>query len=380
MIPATIPVPPARPRVLFVDDEPAVLDAIAANLRRSFDVVTATSGAEGLQRLSEDPTISVVVSDMRMPKMDGATFLTRAKELSPNTVRMLLTGHAEINAAIEAVNHGQIFRFLTKPCPRDTLRSAIDGAVDQHRLQQLERHMLEQTVRGAVKMLFDVLALSNPIAFGRGNRIKARVLELATAMQLPASWHLEVAALSSQLVYIAVSDEIVLRAHRGESLSEDERQQLASANETAIKLLSNIPRLEPVCEVLEAYLRPRNVASTWRSATELEADLLRFAVELDELETQLGGPTDVATVRVRLGHVNADVMAAYARIRDTETSVLSKEIRLGSLRVGMVLAEDVRLANGTLLVARGYEVTANFLSRISAFPSGTMATTIKVIA
>lgn len=371
-----------RPRVLFVDDEPAVLEAIAANLRRELDVVTSPSGAAGLQRLQDDATIRVVVSDMRMPQMDGATFLARARELAPATVRILLTGQADMASAIDAINNGQIFRFLTKPCPRDQLRATVEQAVEQHRLQQIERDMLEQTVRGSVKMLCDVLALSSPAAFGRGNRIKTRVLELAAAMGVKETWHLEVAALSSQLGYVSLSDELVAKLQRGDALNDDERTQVERVPETAIKLLGNIPRLGPVCEVLAAHGKPpRRFASSWRSSAEIGAHLLRFAIDLDELEGATGQPLDVATVRVRLPNADAEVLAAYEKLRTAAAQgVPVKEIAVPALRVGMTLAEDVRLANGTLLVARGYEVTAHLIDRLQGFPAGAVRATVKVVS
>ena len=370
-----------RPRVLFVDDEPAVLEAIAANLRRVVDVVTAPSGAAGLERLKSDATIRVVVSDMRMPQMDGATFLARAREVAPTTVRMLLTGQADMNSAIDAVNNGQIFRFLTKPCPRDTLRTTVEGAVEQHRLQSIEREMLEQTVRGAVKMLFDILALTAPAAFGRGNRLKTRVLELAAALGVTETWHLEVAALSSQLGYVSLSHELIERIGRGDPLSEDERLQVARAPETALKLLSNIPRLDAVRDVLAMHVKPPpRVVSTWRSTSELGAHLLRFAIDLDELEGPGGEPLDIEEVKSKLHTADAEVMAAYEKVRTTCATVATKEVALAALRVGMTLAEDVRLLTGAMLVARGYEITAQFIDRIRGFPPGTLRPTLKVVA
>lgn len=141
-----------RPRVLFVDDEQQVLDGIAANLRRSFEVATATSAA-GLELLRADPRIAVVVSDMRMPGMTGAAFPTQAREVAPQAVRILLTGQCDLDSAVAAVHGGQLFRFLTEPCQRDHLRVAIDTAVEQHRLQGAERELLEQTLPGSVRML-----------------------------------------------------------------------------------------------------------------------------------------------------------------------------------------------------------------------------------
>lgn len=370
-----------RPRVLFVDDEPAVLEAIAANLRRGFDVVTAPSGAAALEHLRADASICVVVSDMRMPQMDGAAFLARAREIAPATVRMLLTGQADMASAIDAVNNGQIYRFLTKPCPRETLRATVEGAVEQHRLQSIEREMLEQTVRGSVKMMFDILALAAPVAFGRGNRLKTRVLELAAALGVTETWHLEVAALSSQLGYVALSHELVERVARGDVLTEDERTQVARASEAALKLLSNIPRLDAVRDVLAAHIKPpRRLGTTWRSTSELGAHLLRFAIDLDELEVHSGQPLEIETVKARLPGADHEVMGAYEKIRTAAALVGTKEVPVHALRVGMTFAEDVRLLTGAMLVARGYEITAQFIDRIRTFPPGTLRPTLRVVA
>ena len=115
-----------RERVLCVDDEPSILDGLRRELNRRFDVTTALSGAAGLEALEREGPFAVVVSDMRMPGMDGATFLGHVRERAPETVRVLLTGHADLEGAIAAVNQGNIFRFLTKPCPRDILMEALE--------------------------------------------------------------------------------------------------------------------------------------------------------------------------------------------------------------------------------------------------------------
>ena len=118
------------PKILCVDDEPNVLDGLNRVLFNYFDVTTATSGKQGL-RLMDEQDFYVVVSDMRMPEMNGAQFLSHAKEKSPDTVRLLLTGHSDVDSAIAAVNEGNIFRFLFKPCPEKQLIGHLnDASVD----------------------------------------------------------------------------------------------------------------------------------------------------------------------------------------------------------------------------------------------------------
>ncbi|MGH9884721.1 MAG: response regulator, partial [bacterium] len=276
------------PRLLFVDDEPAVLEALAVNLRRGFEVVTVTSGEDGLEYLRAQSDFAVVVSDMRMPKMDGATFLARAREIAPDVVRILLTGQTDLDAAIKAVNHGQLFRFLTKPCPRDTLRSAIDSAVVQHRLINAERVLLEQTLRGSIKMLVDILAITSPAAFGRANQIKTRVLQLGSLLGILDSWQLEIAALASQLGYIVLPHELCEKLEAKRALTDDEQRMVERAPAMTEQLLTNIPRLEGVRSMLALHVKPpkrKLAADPATQLVELGAHLLRVAIDIETLES-----------------------------------------------------------------------------------------------
>jgi DNA-binding NtrC family response regulator len=117
--------------VLCVDDEAFVVEAISRQLAREFNVVTATSGKAGLEALASGEEFAVVISDMKMPQMDGAEFLSQVRERWPSTVRMLLTGHADMTAAAKAVNQGDIFRLLLKPCSAPDLKKAVEEACAQ---------------------------------------------------------------------------------------------------------------------------------------------------------------------------------------------------------------------------------------------------------
>jgi len=158
------------PKILCVDDEPLILEGLTRQLRRNYQVKTAVGGEAALAVLEKESPFAVVISDMRMPGMNGAEFLKRSLKGWPDTVRMLLTGQTELDAAISAVNEGNIFRFLTKPCAPDALTSALTAAVNQYRLVTTERVLLEQTLHGSIKTLTDILALAQPTAFGRATR------------------------------------------------------------------------------------------------------------------------------------------------------------------------------------------------------------------
>lgn len=371
----------ARPRVLLVDDEPAVLEALSVNLHRTYEVQTATSGAAGLEYLRAESDFAVVVSDMRMPKMDGATFLALALDASPDTVRILLTGQADLDATIKVINHGQIFRFLTKPCPRPVLRTAIDSAVLQHRLITGERVLLEQTLRGSIKMLIDVLAITSPAAFGRANQIKIRVLQLASLLGVLESWQLEIAALASQLGYIVLPHELCDKLEHRIALTEDEQRMVIRAPEMTESLLANIPRLEAVRAMLALHVRPpkRNPqADATTQLIQLGAHLLRVAIDLEALEPMRRdhSRSPFAELQVQTELYDPEVLDAVERLygepHHTPRFVV-RSIAADALHIGMVLAEDFRLAGGALLVARGYEITASFIERIKNFPPGAIA-------
>ncbi len=128
-------------KILFVDDEINVLHGYRRNLRSLFDVHIANSGSEALKIIAEQGDFAVIISDYRMPEMDGIELLHKVKEISPDTIRIILTGFADMQIAIEAINEGNIFRFLTKPLPTDKLINSINDALEQYRLITTEKEL-----------------------------------------------------------------------------------------------------------------------------------------------------------------------------------------------------------------------------------------------
>ncbi len=143
-----------RPRVLCVDDEPMLLQGLMTLLGRHFDVTGVTSGSGALRVLTDEGPYAVVISDYAMPGMNGAEFLAQAYAASPDTARILLTGHASLDRVIAVVNQGSVFRILTKPCePSELMRSVEDAleytdrttnerALAQHKLESMASHLV----------------------------------------------------------------------------------------------------------------------------------------------------------------------------------------------------------------------------------------------
>lgn len=372
-----------RTRVLCVDDEPNVVEGLALHLRRRYEVVTAKSGAEGLAILEKDGSFAVVLSDMRMPHMSGAEFLGAARKARPESVRMLLTGQTDLKSAIDAINEGQIFRFLTKPCPPPVLLAAFEAAAELHRLLTAERVLLEQTLHGSVKALIDVLSLTNPVAFGRATRVKGRVAEVARVLSLTDSWQVEMAALLSQLGTIALPPEVTEKLHNGDPLTEAEAAMVERVPVVTEQLLSSIPRLEAVRAILAGAAKPAGAADDTapRQGIHKAASALRVALDYDVLESRGDAPARAMdTLRGRVGRYDPQVLDAFATLYAGLAQRESvRELPLTALRVGMVFVNDVRLMNGALLCARGYEVTASFLAKARNFRAGSVREPLRVV-
>ena len=359
------------PCVLFVDDEPNVLSGLRRTVRGRFRAVVAEGGQAALDVLRDTDDIAVVVSDMRMPGMDGAEFLTAVREGWPDVVRILLTGQADLEAAIAAVNRGQIFRFLTKPCPPDVLLPTLETAAEQYRLVHAERELTEGTLRGAVQVLADVLSLANPAAFSAANNIRAIVSQLAERLELEDPWQFEVAALLSQLGGVALPEDVLARHRAGQDLNEDEIEAVSRIPSLGADLLDDIPRLEEVAEMVRLQREPvrdRWLAEPW-PRTGIGASLLRVATDLDALTAAgrgIGAATDELAQRRREYHP-AVLEALLTDPLDEGGEEVVRTVPVTGLRPGMVLDEDLSDADGTLLVSRGHAVSAPLLARIDRF-------------
>jgi response regulator RpfG family c-di-GMP phosphodiesterase len=359
--------PSARPMVLCVDDEPDVLEGLRDVLHRSFDVRVAGSGAEGLEILRNGPdSFAVVVSDMRMPGMVGSEFLRAARVVAPDAVRMLLTGHSDVDAAIRAVNDAHLFRFLIKPCESQVLMRACAAALTQHFLQTADRAMLQETLRGSVDVLAEVLALINPAAFGRARRVKELAGRLARAAGLRNWWEVEVAAMLAQVGAVTLPQATAEKLYAGARLTEPEAAMVRRVPLVTRQLISKIPRLEGVVEIVASYHTAFDRDETDREPNPVPAGswVLRIAADYAVLESQTV-PASVALGALRGRNVyDGGLLDVFADIVGVGASPVVLELPVSQLQVGMTLADDARGARDGLLIARGQRVTERLVERL----------------
>jgi response regulator RpfG family c-di-GMP phosphodiesterase len=354
------------PRIVCVDDEPRVLKGLRRRIGRDYDVSTAEGGAEALTLMRDGAEFEVVISDMRMPGMSGAEVLSKVRTEFPDTVRILLTGQSDLNDAIAAVNEGNIFRFLSKPCPPEILMPALSDAVEHYRLVQAERELLEGTVRGSVTLLTEILGINDPVAASRGGRLKNHVRRLAEHLEIESPWDFEVAAMLSQIGHAVVPGDIVDRARGGQALTDAERQMLDSHPKIARELLAHIPRLGPVAEMIGALAATNGHPPDSRVA--LGVRLLTAAREYDEgLQSGLAEGAAVAAMR-RNGAVSDEaILTALDRIAVESGGYIEKSLGVGDLVSGLILATDLYAIDGRLLLTEGTELSLASRTRIEQY-------------
>lgn len=361
-------------KILLVDDDANILSAYQRNLRRNFQVVTATSGREGLEVISEEGPFAVIVSDYRMPEMDGVQFLTHAQQAAPDTVRIMLTGQADMNVSIQAVNEGRIFRFLTKPCPIEDFSRVLTLAVEQYALVTTERELLEKTLKGSIRLLIDVLSAASPIAFSRASRLHLLSRRVANRMKAENTWEIEIAAMLSQIGCVTVPAEILTKAYAGNPLNENENEIFKAHPQAGRNLLTNIPRLEAIGEGIAFQMKQYDgggLPADPRKGKQipLTGRILKVIQDFD-WELSLGKtPSEAMDVlRTHLEWYDPDIFAALeAELLSIHEGYVVRALPFQEVVTGMVLADDLVDMNGAMLIPKGYEISEALKMRLSIF-------------
>lgn len=347
-------------KVLIIDDEPNVLSAMQRELRKTFEISTAESGDEAIEIFNEHPDIGVVLCDMKMPGLNGIETISELRQINTNLVAVMLTGLADVEVAMQAINDGQIFRFLTKPCPAMTLQKSLNDADKQYQLVTAEKDLLERTLAGSVKLLVDLLAARDPVAFGRSSSLKAMVSKISKTLKLDRIWELELAAMLAPLDSIHMPDNVMEKLIRNNELNADENEVAENGLAITQTLLSNIPRLEGVAGILH---------DRWLAQEEdpdNPAKLLRICEALLDLKI-LGVGYDDAIEKLRADQKNYDaailsqlgsMSSLFEKKIDEDVHYKMQSLSVGMLRENYILCDDVKLENGTLMLAEGLTLSA----------------------
>ncbi len=365
-----------KKRIMFVDDDVNLLASYRRQFGRRYEVQVAAGGNDGLELLKKKGC-ALVVADMYMPGMNGIEFLTRARTLSPDTVRMMLTGAADLTTAVNAVNQGNIFRFLSKPCPRDTIEAAVQAGLEQYRLITAERELLERTLRGSVWTLVEILGLVNPKLFSRATRLRGYARQVLKEMKVSQSWRYELAAMMSEIGAVTLPTDLLERVETGAPVSPEEQKLYESHARVGADLLGSIPRLEPIADMIEGQLTGTVVRERRRSE-DIDTDSVAFGTQLlktiqrvDAL-VERGTPLVEAIAEIENGATdcNLSVLSALNASIQEQPQLVVRSMDIADVPVGAIADEDIRSLDGTLLLPKGQEITSTVRTRLRNFAAG----------
>ena len=366
-------------RILFVDDDTNLLASVERTFRRQFQLDTAEGGEPGLAKIAQRGPYAAIVSDRQMPGMDGIQFLAAARQRAPDTVRILLTGNVDLEAAVRVVNEGNIFRFLIKPCPTDILSKALEDALAIYRLATAEKELLNKTLSGSVKLLTEILSAVDARSFGRTEKLRNLINEVIQRAPMENAWEVHLAAMLAPIGNLTLPPETLIKANAGEMLSKVEEQLLDTMPETASRLLANIPRLHEVAKLVRYQNKHYDGSgfppdSTQGEAIPAGARLLKIL--FDMIQLQSGGLVPLKALnemQQRRGWYDPKLLAAVrasfggAASAEPDTTKPNISVTVADLTVGMVLYSDVRTKAGILVLSAGHQISQMSLKKIQNF-------------
>ena len=378
--------PGPKPKVLFVDDEEAILKAFKLNLGRKYSVFIAESGNEGLRVLEEEGPFEVIVSDFSMPGMNGADFLEKVREQNKEVVTMLLTGQANFDDLCDVVRRGEIFRLLGKPCSPEALDENLQQALRQHQLISAEKELLEKTLNGAIGAITSLLSAANPLFFGRAQRVKTLAIEVARELKIDHGWRLQVAADFCYLGYLTLPQDSQQNVYDGGELTPEMQKVIVSFPTFVSNLLKDIPRLHRIRKIIE-FIQADFEDNTGEFHDERRiASIIRLAQEYDQYETKGCSKGEIfENLRPLETIFLPGSLDALANTRELHGGFMeASKVSPVNLKPGMRLIEELVLSDGQMLAPSGAMVSLSFMqmvqSHLAALGEAVFPETIEVLA
>lgn len=364
-----------KDKILCVDDDVSILQSQKRLLRKYFEVMTAEGGAQALEVMKRHGPFSVVISDMNMPGMNGIDFLAQSRKICADTTRIMLTGDSDLKTAEDAVNEGNIFRFLRKPCPPDQIAKSIKAAITQYHLVVAEKEVLEETLNKTIGVLIDILEIAKPQAFARTARVKKYMTQILQLLdiELENAWQYEMAPMLFPLGCIAIPEEILLKYYAGKCLSEAETELCLTHPLVAFEQLTKIPRMEEMANIIK--YQNKNFDGSGFPEDRIAgndipwvARVLKAVIDYDGYQMQKMEPYEaLQRMKAQRERYDPEILAIFDHVLDLRNEYRSTEVKVSDLRAGMVLVDNVETDKGVILATKGQELTAINAKRLFSF-------------
>lgn len=406
--------------LLFVDDEPSILSALRRLFRQhGYRILTAEGGAAGLQVL-ETEQVDLVISDMRMPEMDGAKFLEQVRARWPKIVRILLTGYADISSTINAINRGEIYRYISKPWDDNEIVMTVRDALERNRLEQENLRLLaltqsqneelknlnnnlEKTVASrteevrqtfsmlesshkelkrnfmnTVKIFGGLIELRGGKIAGHSRRVADHARGIAARMQLDENTQQDIliAALLHDIGKIGLSNELIERPYT--SLSADARGEVMKHVIKGQQVLMGVDQFKGAALLIrhhhELYDGSGYPDRLEGLAIPMGSRILAVANEYDALQIgtlvqQAMRPADALSWLIqnrgkRYDPAVVDIFSQLLNEKHQDSLTVEVPTRPSSMKPGMVLGRDLNHPEGYLLLTKGHKLDAAIIEQL----------------
>jgi DNA-binding response OmpR family regulator len=357
-----------QPNIMIVDDNPANLKLLDDMLRQqAYEVRSFPLGRLAIAA-AEQESPDLILLDVNMPEMNGYEVCERLKS-SEHLAGIPVIFISALNATedkIKGFRSGGV-DYVSKPFQFEEVHARVETQLKLRRAQRAEHELLEKTLTGAVDTLWELVQLSSPVLASRSCAIQDIVRWMTKRLKIMNSWQYELAARLCLLGCLSLPDEVFERAYSGENLPPEEEQMFRAHPESAARLLSNIPRLEMVAEMIRNQQKPEeepSVTENWRQG----AYLLHLALQLDQ-RIYRGVTLSSALKQVRLlGRFDPSMLEALENYSITQANFEVRRLPIRDLRPAMVLEEDILSNDRKLLILKkGTVLTRSWIQRLGNF-------------
>ena len=350
--------------VLAVSGDAGSLAKLREDLADYADVHFARTGQEALYKIGFGGLFSVVLSDLHLPDMLGTEFLQRTREQLPQSSSILLIHEANSAELMSAVNDAEVFRILPWTTPAASIKAAVEGAAQRHQDFERERALLVQTLRSSLDVMVEAVTLVNPAAMRSLMRVRRLARELCHSLSVEDGWQVEFAALFSHIATLTLPLETIAAIREGHSHELDRLAMASRSNVIAQRLVSRIPRLDSVRNLVRAAGRLARAPS---ESAELAAAVVCTCTDFGRL-LAAGLEPEVAILRLQTQKpsIFPAVISGLEDVQRRTTEKTSRLITFDELRPGMTLVDAIRLVEGTVAVPANTAVTQQLIGRISS--------------
>jgi putative two-component system response regulator len=355
--------------IIVVDDQPANLKLMEDMLRQEgYAVRSFPCGRLALAAAAQQPP-DLILLDINMPEMDGFEVCKRLKadkQLAAISV-IFLSALNEAEDKLRGFRAGSV-DFITKPFQFEEVHARVQTHLQLQRARQVERDLLENTLKGAVKALVELVHMTGPALSARSESIGSMVVHLASKIGVDEPWQYELAAMLCLIGCVALPAESFNRAYSGEAVAAEDEQMFHAHPEIGNRLLSNIPRLENVAEMIRRQrLTSGEPIST--DEAELGARMLRVAVELDRRVLRgIGFKTALGQLRASPEGFPEDILNALEEYSPPRATFELKRLKVHELQASMIVEDDVLTQDGNFIVVqKGISLNFTIIERLRNF-------------